>query len=224
MYSNYVNDMRKSINSYPVVFKEIIESAMSVAYKIYQSNKEKDKYSVSVYNTYTKDNEILKYSLLINDIIKLKKLSYSYRKKDLHNKLIFSSLLEKELEIMNSIANNNIYNNDTCLNVVDSFEGKFIDIQGNKCCININNQDIIFPLETDEYNKWNVYLNKFVRIYAEVKKDMDGEIIEGIEIFKLEPIEILDKEKVEKDFYDLMKKLNVNNLTQTIIDMRHKDE
>lgn len=223
MYSNYVNDMRKSINSYPVVFKEIIESAMSVAYKIYQSNKEKDKYLVSVYNTYTKDNEILKYSLLINDVIKLKKLSYSYRKKNLRNKLIFS-LLEKELEIINSTANNNIYNNDTCLNVVDSFEGKFIKIQGNKCCININNQDIIFPLEREEGNNWSIYLNKPVRIYAEVKKDMDGEIIEGIEIFKLESIEILDKEKVEKDFYDLMKKLNINNLTQIIIDMRHKDE
>lgn len=223
MYSNYVNDMRKSINSYPVVFKEIIESAMSVAYKIYQSNKEKDKYLVSVYNTYTKDNEILKYSLLINDVMKLKKLSYSYRKKDLHNKLIFS-LLEKELEIINSTANNNIYNNDTCLNVVDSFEGKLIDIHGNKCCININNQDIIFPLEREEGNNCGIYLNKPVRIYAEVKKDMDGEIIEGIEIFKLESIEILDKEKVEKDFYDLMKKLNINNLTQIIIDMRHKDE
>lgn len=223
MSSDFVSYMKESSNSYTVVFKEIIESAMGVAYKIYQSNKEKDKYLVSVYNTYTKDNEILKYSLLIKDIIKLKKLSYSYRKKNLHNKLIFS-LLEKELEIINSTANNNIYNNDTCLNVVDSFEGKFIDIQGNKCCININNQDIIFPLETDEYNKWNVYLNKFVRIYAEVKKNMNGKIIEGIEIFKLEPVEILDKKKVEKDFYDLMKKLNVNNLTQIIIDMRHKDE
>ena len=223
MYSNYVNDMRKSIDSYPVVFKEIIESAMSVAYEIYQSNKEKDKYLVSVYNSYTKDNEILKYSLLIEDIIKLNKLLYSYRKKDLRNKLIFSSL-EKELEIINSITNNNIYNNDTCLNVVDSFEGKFIDIQGNKCYININNQDIIFPLEREDGNNWEIYLNKCVRIYAEVKKNMNGKIIEGIEIFKLEPVEILDKEKVEKDFYDLMKKLNVNNLTQIIIDMRHKDE
>lgn len=223
MYSNYVNDMRKSINSYPVVFKEIIESAISVAYKIYQSNKEKDKYSVSVYNSDTKDNEILEYSLFIKDIIKLNKLLFSYRKKDLRNKLIFSSL-EKELEIINYIANNNINNNDTYLNVVDSFEGKFIDIHGNKCCININNQDIIFPLEREDGNNWGIYLNKCVRIYAEVKKNMNGKIIEGIEIFKLEPVEILDKEKVEKDFYDLMKKLNVNNLTQIIIDMRHKDE
>lgn len=107
------------------------------------------------------------------------------------------------------------------LNVVDSFEGKLIDIQGSKCYISINNQDIIFPLNKEE---WDVYLDKPVKIYAEVKKDIDGEIIEGVEIFKLETIEILDKGKVKKDFYDLMKKLNVNGLTQTIIDGRHKDD
>lgn len=63
-----------------------------------------------------------------------------------------------------------------------------------------------------------------VEIYAEVKQDEYGRIIEGIEIFKLEPIEILDKLKVKKDFNDLIGKLKTNNLTQTIINMRHKNE
>ena len=221
MIFNFANDMRESVNSYSVVFKEIIESVMEAYYKVYQNSEEKDKYLVSLYNASKKYDKILEYSLLIEDIIKLKELSDSYRKKDLRSKVLF--LLE-ELEKIDSIANDNIYNNDTYLNVVASFEGKLIYIRNNKCCININNKNIIFPLETKEANNWSVYLNKPVKIYAEVKKNMNGEIMEGVDILKLEPIEILDKDKVEKDFYDLMKKLDVSNLTQIIIDMRHKDE
>lgn len=226
MHYNYVSDMKNSINSYTVLFKEIIESDIGVDYKIYpnNNNKEKDKiFSIALHNTSKKEeyNKTLEYSLLIDDIIKLKKLLDSYRKKDLHSKVIF--LLE-ELEKIDSIANDNTYNNDIYINVVAFFEGKLIYIRDNKCCININNKNVIFPLETEEANNWYAYLNKPVKIYAEVKKDMNGEIIEGIDILKLEPIEILDKDKVEKDFYDLMKELNVNNLTRIIIDMRHKDD
>ena len=221
MHYKYVSDMKNSINSYTVLFKEIIESAIEVVYKIYNSNKEKDKYLVSLYDASKKYDETLEYNLFFNAVIRLNELSNSYRKKDLHSKVIF--LLE-ELEKIDSIANDNIYNNDTYLNVVASFEGKLIYIRDNKCCININNKNVIFQLETEEANNWYAYLNKPVKIYAEVKKDMNGEIIEGIDILKLEPIEILDKDKVEKDFYDLMKELNVNNLTRIIIDMRHKDD
>ena len=217
---HYKNYMRKSVNSYTVVFKEIIESVIGVVYKIYQSNKEKDKYSVSLYNASEECYKILEYSLLYNDVIKLRELLSYYRKKDLFNKVDFLEGLEK----IDSIDNDNIYNNDTYLNVVTSFDGNLINIQDDKCCININNKNITFPLEIKEANNWSVYLNKPVKIYAEVKKNMNGEIMEGVDILKLEPIEILDKDKVEKDFYDLMKKLDVNNLTQIIIDMRHKDE
>lgn len=218
MHYNYVSDMKNSINSYTVLFKEIIESAIEVVYKIYNS---KDKYLVSHYDASKKYDKILEYNLFLNEVIRLNELSNSYRKKDLHSKVIF--LLE-ELEKIDSIANDNTYNNDIYINVVAFFEGKLIYIRDNKCCININNKKVIFPLETEEANNWYAYLNKPVKIYAEVKKDMNGEIIEGIDILKLEPIEILDKDKVEKDFYDLMKELNVNNLTRIIIDMRHKDD
>lgn len=223
MHYDYVSDMKNSINSYTVLFKEIIESDIGVDYKIYPNNKEKDKYLASLYNTSKKEeyNKTLEYSLLIDDIIKLKKLLDSYRKKDLNSKVTF---LLKELEKIDSIVNDNTYNNDIYINVVAFFEGKLIYIRDNKCSININNKNVIFPLETEEANNWYTYLNKPVRIYAEVKKDMNGEIIEGVDILKLEPIEILDKDKVEKDFYDLMKELNVNNLTRIIIDMRHKDD
>lgn len=223
MIFNFANDMRESVNSYSVVFKEIIESDIGVDYKIYPSNKEKDKYLVSLCDISKKYVNVLEYNLFLNAVIRLNELSTSYRKKDLRSKVVFLSL-EKELEKIDTIANDNIYNNDIYINVVAFFEGKLINIRDNKCCININNQNIIFPLKRKMANDWNIYVNKSVRIYAKVKKNMSGKIIEGIYIYKLEPIEILDKNKVKKDFYDLMKKLNVSNLTQIIIDMRHKDE
>ena len=57
-----------------------------------------------------------------------------------------------------------------------------------------------------------------------LSKNEDGRVIEGIEIFNLEPIEIVDEIRAKKDFSNLMEKLNVKNLTKNIINMRHKDE
>ena len=177
MHYNYVSDMKNSINSYTVLFKEIIESAIEVVYKIYNS---KDKYLVSHYDASKKYDKILEYNLFLNEVIRLNELSNSYRKKDLHSKVIF--LLE-ELEKIDSIANDNTYNNDIYINVVAFFEGKLIYIRDNKCCININNQNIIFPLKRKMANDWNIYANKSVRIYAKVKKNMSAKIIEGIYIY-----------------------------------------
>lgn len=65
------------------------------------------------------------------------------------------------------------------------------------------------------------------RIYAYVeleRNEDDWQDVKGIQIINFNFIEKLDKEKVEKDFKDLMNKLNVKGLTETIINMRHEEE
>lgn len=150
-------------------------------------------------------------------------------------KFINNSSLIEEVEVIdksNKVIETIKYSSsdeNILLNVVGFFEGKVTNIGGKEPNINIhidiNNYSIIFPITNkDIAKKWCNYLYEEVEIYAEVKQDEYGRVIEGIEIFKLEPIEFLDSARVKKDFSNLMEKLNVNNLTQNIINMRHKDE
>ena len=147
-----------------------------------------------------------------------------------NNSIEWVDIVDKSNEVIETIKNSSL-NKDISLNVVGFFQGRVNDIGGKEPNINIhidiNNYSVIFPIPNKDIEiakTWRNYLYEEVEIYAEVKQDEYGRIIEGIEIFKLEPIEILDKVKVKKDFNDLIGKLKTNNLTQTIINMRHKNE
>lgn len=147
-----------------------------------------------------------------------------------NNSIEWVDIVDKSNEVIETIKNSSLDENIS-LNVVGFFQGRVNDIGGKEPNINIhidiNNYSVIFPIPNKDIEiakTWRNYLYEEVEIYAEVKQDEYGKIIEGIEIFKLEPIEILDKVKVKKDFNDLIGKLKTNNLTQTIINMRHKNE
>ena len=147
-----------------------------------------------------------------------------------NNSIEWVDIVDKSNEVIETIKNSSLDKNIS-LNVVGFFQGRVNDIGGKEPNINIhidiNNYSVIFPIPNKDIEiakTWRNYLYEEVEIYAEVKQDEYGRIIEGIEIFKLEPIEILDKLKVKKDFNDLIGKLKTNNLTQTIINMRHKNE
>ena len=147
-----------------------------------------------------------------------------------NNSIEWVDIVDKSNEVIETIKNSSL-NKDISLNVVGFFQGRVNDIGGKEPNVNIhidiNNYSVIFPIPNKDIEiakTWRNYLYEEVEIYAEVKQDEYGRIIEGIEIFKLEPIEILDKVKVKKDFNDLIGKLKTNNLTQTIINMRHKNE
>lgn len=147
-----------------------------------------------------------------------------------NNSIEWVDIVDKSNEVIETIKNSSLDENIS-LNVVGFFQGRVNDIGGKEPNINIhidiNNYSVIFPIPNKDIEiakTWRNYLYEEVEIYAEVKQDEYGRIIEGIEIFKLEPIEILDKVKVKKDFNDLIGKLKTNNLTQTIINMRHKNE
>lgn len=147
-----------------------------------------------------------------------------------NNSIEWVDIVDKSNEVIETIKNSSL-NKDISLNVVGFFQGRVNDIGGKEPNINIhidiNNYSVIFPIPNKDIEiakTWRNYLYEEVEIYAEVKQDEYGRIIEGIEIFKLEPIQILDKVKVKKDFNDLIGKLKTNNLTQTIINMRHKNE
>lgn len=147
-----------------------------------------------------------------------------------NNSIEWVDIVDKSNEVIETIKNSSLDENIS-LNVVGFFQGRVNDIGGKEPNINIhidiNNYSVIFPIPNKDIEiakTWRNYLYEEVEIYAEVKQDEYGRIIEGIEIFKLEPIQILDKLKVKKDFNDLIGKLKTNNLTQTIINMRHKNE
>lgn len=147
-----------------------------------------------------------------------------------NNSIEWVDIVDKSNEVIETIKNSSLDENIS-LNVIGFFQGRVNDIGGKEPNINIhidiNNYSVIFPIPNKDIEiakTWRNYLYEEVEIYAEVKQDEYGRIIEGIEIFKLEPIEILDKVKVKKDFNDLIGKLKTNNLTQTIINMRHKNE
>lgn len=147
-----------------------------------------------------------------------------------NNSIEWVDIVDKSNEVIETIKNSSLDENIS-LNVVGFFQGRVNDIGGKEPNVNIhidiNNYSVIFPIPNKDIEiakTWRNYLYEEVEIYAEVKQDEYGRIIEGIEIFKLEPIEILDKVKVKKDFNDLIGKLKTNNLTQTIINMRHKNE
>ena len=147
-----------------------------------------------------------------------------------NNSIEWVDIVDKSNEVIETIKNSSLDKNIS-LNVVGFFQGRVNDIGGKEPNVNIhidiNNYSVIFPIPNKDIEiakTWRNYLYEEVEIYAEVKQDEYGRIIEGIEIFKLEPIEILDKLKVKKDFNDLIGKLKTNNLTQTIINMRHKNE
>ena len=147
-----------------------------------------------------------------------------------NNSIEWVDIVDKSNEVIETIKNSSL-NKDISLNVVGFFQGRVNDIGGKEPNVNIhidiNNYSVIFPIPNKDIEiakTWRNYLYEEVEIYAEVKQDEYGRIIEGIEIFKLEPIQILDKDKVKKDFNDLIGKLKTNNLTQTIINMRHKNE
>ena len=147
-----------------------------------------------------------------------------------NNSIEWVDIVDKSNEVIETIKNSSLDENIS-LNVVGFFQGRVNDIGGKEPNINIhidiNNYSVIFPIPNKDIEiakTWRNYLYEEVEIYAEVKQDEYGRIIEGIEIFKLEPIQILDKVKVKKDFNDLIVKLKTNNLTQTIINMRHKNE
>lgn len=147
-----------------------------------------------------------------------------------NNSIEWVDIVDKSNEVIETIKNSSLDENIS-LNVVGFFQGRVNDIGGKEPNVNIhidiNNYSVIFPIPNKDIEiakTWRNYLYEEVEIYAEVKQDEYGRIIEGIEIFKLEPIEILDKLKVKKDFNDLIGKLKTNNLTQTIINMRHKNE
>ena len=147
-----------------------------------------------------------------------------------NNSIEWVDIVDKSNEVIETIKNSSLDENIS-LNVVGFFQGRVNDIGGKEPNVNIhidiNNYSLIFPIPNKDIEiakTWRNYLYEEVEIYAEVKQDEYGRIIEGIEIFKLEPIEILDKVKVKKDFNDLIGKLKTNNLTQTIINMRHKNE
>ena len=147
-----------------------------------------------------------------------------------NNSIEWVDIVDKSNEVIETIKNSSL-NKDISLNVVGFFQGRVNDIGGKEPNVNIhidiNNYSVIFPIinkDIEISKTLRNYLYKEVEIYAEVKQDEYGRIIEGIEIFKLEPIQILDKVKVKKDFNDLIGKLKTNNLTQTIINMRHKNE
>lgn len=147
-----------------------------------------------------------------------------------NNSIEWVDIVDKSNEVIETIKNSSLDENIS-LNVVGFFQGRVNNIGGKEPNINIhidiNNYSVIFPIPNKDIEiakTWRNYLYEEVEIYAEVKQDEYGRIIEGIEIFKLEPIQILDKVKVKKDFNDLIGKLKTNNLTQTIINMRHKNE
>lgn len=147
-----------------------------------------------------------------------------------NNSIEWVDIVDKSNEVIETIKNSSLDENIS-LNVVGFFQGRVNDIGGKEPNVNIhidiNNYSVIFPIPNKDIEiakTWRNYLYEEVEIYAEVKQDEYGRIIEGIEIFKLEPIQILDKVKVKKDFNDLIGKLKTNNLTQTIINMRHKNE
>ena len=147
-----------------------------------------------------------------------------------NNSIEWVDIVDKSNEVIETIKNSSLDENIS-LNVIGFFQGRVNDIGGKEPNINIhidiNNYSVIFPIPNKDIEiakTWRNYLYEEVEIYAEVKQDEYGRIIEGIEIFKLEPIQILDKVKVKKDFNDLIGKLKTNNLTQTIINMRHKNE
>lgn len=147
-----------------------------------------------------------------------------------NNSIEWVDIVDKSNEVIETIKNSSLDENIS-LNVVGFFQGRVNDIGGKEPNVNIhidiNNYSVIFPIPNKDIEiakTWRNYLYEEVEIYAEVKQDEYGRIIEGIEIFKLEPIQILDKVKVKKDFNDLIVKLKTNNLTQTIINMRHKNE
>lgn len=136
--------------------------------------------------------------------------------------------IEENDVLLYSVKNNYIYN-DVIYNYSGYFVGNITDIGGKIPNINIhiliNDKSIKFPIKDKATAKnWSTHLYEDVKIYAKVKKDTKGIIVEGIEIFKLEAIESNDYKKVYKEFQKLIKEMDFSNLTERILNMRHKDE
>lgn len=104
--------------------------------------------------------------------------------------------------------------------VVTNIEGVLKEVENEKCCISFNENDLYFTIPTSMQNMKKC-IGKKISAFVEMEKDDKN--IKGIEVLQFEVIEELDKEKVEKDFKKLMSKLNIKDLTQTIINMRHGD-
>lgn len=110
-------------------------------------------------------------------------------------------------------------------NIIDFFKCKVIgiDYKESNIHLNINDLVIIFAVPSKELiEKWDSYLYKDVEIYSEVIQDSKGKILSIVNILDLQPIEILNKEKVEKDFNSFVKELDIHDFTQKILDMRNE--
>lgn len=149
------------------------------------------------------------------------------------NRDIFKIIIEQDNKLIDTIFNPIVIENNVIVNVIDFFDGKIIDIGGKEPNINIHidiidNGVVIFPIYNIETAKdWRNLLYENVEIYAEVKQDKNENILKGIEIFELKSKQILNISEAEDKFYKLIKELDItdkNTLTQTILDMRHKDD
>lgn len=142
----------------------------------------------------------------------------------------------ENVEFIDTITNQTIYKidapqieEDVFINVIGFFEGEIKDVGGtDKINIHIkldeaqDKKPLIFNIPLKETaREWANYLYRRVSIYAEVKQDLNGKIIEGLEIISVELIEELDKKKVDEEFENLVKRINIKNFTQLIIDDRH---
>lgn len=113
-------------------------------------------------------------------------------------------------------------------NVVDFFEGEVIDIGGRDPNIHIiiDGKVRVFSIpekDREIAKKWRNFLYEQVEIYAEVLQNINGEILETVQILDLRPIEHLDKEKAESDFNSLIKEMAISDYTQRILEIRKED-
>jgi len=142
----------------------------------------------------------------------------------------------EHIDFIDTVTNQTIYEinapkveEDIFINVIGFFEGEVKDVGGtDKINIHIkldeaqDKKPLIFNIPLEETaREWANCLYRRVRIYAEVKQDLNGKIIEGLEIISVELIEKLDKKKVDEEFENLVKRINIKNFTQLVIDERH---
>lgn len=148
------------------------------------------------------------------------------------NKDISKIIIEQGNKLIDTILNPLLVDDNVIVNVIDFFYGKIIDIGGKEPNINIHidiidNGVVIFPIfNINRAKDWRNLLYEDVEIYAEVKQDKNDNIVKGIEIFDLN-LKVVNINEIEDKFEKLIKELDItdkNTLTQTIIDMRHKDE
>ncbi len=165
------------------------------------------------------------YDLNIDKVIEYIKTNF-FSKQQYKN--ITSIEIEENEKVIRSIKNDIIFDEIT-YNSICSLNGNVSDIGGKAPNVNIHiiidGESIKFNIDSKETaKKWRGFLYEDVKIYAEVKKNSVGKIVEGIEIFNLEPIEELNENKINEDYKKLTKKIDLSNLTNTILDMRYKDE